>query len=502
MTAATRSARLNRMTTPSLATGWRKYAWLAAGAGLGLFALHSEWSIPVAGWLFAIGLLRFTRGSKVRTGLGYVCLSSAAAAVVFVVAANRGDSWPILLSCMALSVAFNLPFLADRLLSPRLNPFLGTLVFPTVRVTTEFLVAAISPFGTIFGPLATTQSANMPVLQLASVTGIYGISFLMAWAAPVANLALERRPSLRAVSLVYVAVLGFVLIGGGVRAATAPTPDTLVRVAGISPSLAASERAQQIDNFHTPEVLPEQKPVLRKAFVIVNDDLFARTRTEADAGAKIVAWPEAAALVLNDDLADFLTRAGQLAKEKQIYLNMGIAVVLDGQPGLRDIAVLVGPDGKVLSTFDKAHPVPGLEDFPAGNGIVPVTATPYGRLANVVCYDADFPGTLRKSVDIMLVPSNDWKGFERTHSENAVFRAVENGYALFRQSSSGIATAVDPYGTQLSRTNYFSTPQQTMIAYVPTHGTWTIYGLVGDLFAWLCVAGMIILTGLAVFRRA
>ncbi|WP_163510848.1 nitrilase-related carbon-nitrogen hydrolase [Fodinicola acaciae] len=488
------------MTTQLLATGWRKYGWLTAGAVLGMFALHSEWSIPVAGWLFAICLMRFTRGTGVLAGFGCVFLSSAAATITFLAAANRLDAWPILAGCLAMSLILDLPLLADRLLFRRFNPFLGTLVFPVCRVAAEFLIAVVSPFGTIFGPLATTQSSSLPVLQLASVTGIYGISFLMAWLAPIANLALERR-SFRTVTVVYAAVLGVVLLGGGVRLAAAPTADNLVRVAGISPSKAAKERQRQIDNFHTPELRPEQKPVLRKAFAIVNDDLFARTRVEADAGAKIVAWPEAGALVLHDDYADFLTKAGQLASEKHIYLDTGIAVVLDGQPDLRDLAVLVGPDGRVLSTFDKAHPVPGLENFPAGDGIVPVTATPYGRLANVVCYDADFPGTLRTRADIMFVPANDWNGIEHTHSENAVFRAVENGYTVFRQTSNGIAITVDPYGGQLGRTNYFSAPQQTMVAYVPMTGTWTVYGIVGDLFAWLCVAGMLVLTGVAVSRR-
>lgn len=492
------------MADTHLATGWRKYAWLAAGIAIGLFGTNSEWAIPIAGWLFSIGLMRFTRSSGVLAGLACVVLSSAATTVVYVAAAGQLTVLPILVGCLVLSLILSTPLLVDRLLFRRLNPLVAILVFPAARVAVEFLVATISPLGTIFGPLAATQSANLPLLQTVSVTGIYGISFLMAWVAPVVNVALERRldwPSIRTVTLTYVSVLVLVLIGGGLRLAMAPTAPSLVRVAGISASLAAEHRMREIDNFHTPQVLPEQKPTLRKAFAVLNDDLFARSRTEADGGAKIVAWAETAAVVLNEDFPAFLRKAQDLAREKQIYLDMGIAVILDGQPHSRDIAVLVAPDGRVLSTFDKAHPVPGMESLRPGDGIVPVSATPYGGLANVICFDADFPSTLRARADIMFVPANDWKGIERTHAANAVFRAVENGYALVRQTSNGIAITVDAYGSSLARTNYFSTAQQSMVVSVPTRGTWTVYGVVGDLFAWLCVASVVGLAAPAVLRR-
>ncbi len=58
----------------------------------------------------------------------------------------------------------------------------------------------------------------------------------------------------------------------------------------------------------------------------------------------------------------------------------------------------------------------------------------------------------------------------------------------------------DNRGVALATTNFFSTPQQNMIAYVPIRGTWTIYSAVGDLFAWLCAAAMIALCALAIVR--
>jgi apolipoprotein N-acyltransferase len=77
-------------------------------------------------------------------------------------------------------------------------------------------------------------------------------------------------------------------------------------------------------------------------------------------------------------------------------------------------------------------------------------------------------------------------------------RAIEYGYSLVRQASGDVAMTVDDQGRVLAATDYHMTDQQTMVAYVPIKGTWTIYGLVGDLFTWLCITGLLTLTVLAV----
>ncbi len=58
--------------------------------------------------------------------------------------------------------------------------------------------------------------------------------------------------------------------------------------------------------------------------------------------------------------------------------------------------------------------------------------------------------------------------------------------------------AVDYEGHVLSASDYFITDNQIMVAYVPMHGIRTIYATIGDLFAWLCMIGLVALTGLAI----
>jgi apolipoprotein N-acyltransferase len=77
---------------------------------------------------------------------------------------------------------------------------------------------------------------------------------------------------------------------------------------------------------------------------------------------------------------------------------------------------------------------------------------------------------------------------------------VENGFTLVRQASKGLSMTVDYQGRVLTASDYFSTDQQAMVAYVPLHGVHTIYARIGDLFAWLCLIGLVVFIGLAILQ--
>ncbi len=100
----------------------------------------------------------------------------------------------------------------------------------------------------------------------------------------------------------------------------------------------------------------------------------------------------------------------------------------------------------------------------------------------------------------MLVPSDDWQAIDPAHTHDATFRAIENGFSEVRQASKGLSMTVDYEGHVLSASDYFTTDNQVMVAYVPMQGVRTIYATIGDLFAWLCIIGLVALTGLAVMQ--
>jgi apolipoprotein N-acyltransferase len=136
-----------------------------------------------------------------------------------------------------------------------------------------------------------------------------------------------------------------------------------------------------------------------------------------------------------------------------------------------------------------------------GDGRVPVIATKDGRMATAICYDADFPEFVRQAAqgaaDLLIVPANDWKEITEVHFQMLAFRAIETGVPVVRAAASGLSGAFDPWGRVLGVADYFAAGDGTMTAQVPLGGVGTLYARTGDLFAWLCVAGLVMALALA-----
>ncbi|MGV4981207.1 nitrilase-related carbon-nitrogen hydrolase [Streptomyces sp. NRAIS4] len=488
-----------RRRTPS-----RTHTWplLPLGTAAMLFAVGGRWDIAAAAWIFPVLLLRFTRLSRAWSGALWMGAAHLAAAVFWIQESAIGFNPVVLAGALALAALQSLPFVADRLLTARLHPAAGSLVFPAGVAAVEFLITLVSPFGTAYGSLAVTQHGDLPLLQVVSVTGPWGIGFLIAYAASTVN-RLWERASWRS-GLVCTAVLLGVLLAGGARLAFFPPQGTTVRIAGVTPARSTTDTlTATLARFANGPggVAAAPAAAVRPAMTAVEDDLLAATRREAAAGAKIVIWPEDAVRTREPDEAAAIAAAQRQARGSGVYLEIGVRVYSTTPPAYgRDEALLIDPRGKVLWTYQKAHPIPGSERFTPGDGHVPVVRTPYGRLANVICYDGDFPALMRTRADIMLVPSHDWKEYGAAHTDKAGLRAVENGYTLIRQDAEGVSAAYDAEGHVLATSDYFTTDRTTMVAYVPVRGVTTLYGRIGDTFAWLCLIALALLTAAAVIR--
>ncbi|WP_431917717.1 apolipoprotein N-acyltransferase [Amycolatopsis tucumanensis] len=473
-----------------------RYPYLIGGCVLSVFAINARWDIALAAWLCNVLLLRFTRQSRWWVAWLWAWLVMTLDVGVWLWHADLTS--PVFVPiAAALGLGCSLPFLADRLAAPRLGTLPATLVFPLAKVTVEYLVSTAAPVGGIVGVLGVTQHGNLPLAQLASVTGVYGVSFLVAWFAPVALACWEHRRRWRTAVVTFAGVLAVVLAAGGIRLIAAAPGGETVRVAGVAPAPQAWQRTLDgIAPYESVEAMSQADPaVLQEAFGHVVDDLLARSAREAGAGAKLVVWPESAVVTMDRDEQALLTRFGEFARQHGIHLSAGLTVYTGSAPFVRNESVLFAPDGSVRWTYRKAHPIPVLEPYEAGDGVVPVADTPLGRLATVICFDANFPSLLRQGgdqrVDLMLVPSNDWNGIKDGQARTARLRAIENGFAVVRPTMEGLSEAVDPLGRVLASTDYFHGGQDpTMVAYVPTHGTRTIYGTIGDVFAWLCLAAL------------
>jgi len=103
----------------------------------------------------------------------------------------------------------------------------------------------------------------------------------------------------------------------------------------------------------------------------------------------------------------------------------------------------------------------------------------------------DFPAMVRQAgragVDIMLVPAHDWRELGDLHADLAVFRAVENGFSLFRPDNEAVSVACDYLGRPLASTDYFATDDPVIVVHIPTAAVYTLYAAAGDVFAWLVI---------------
>jgi apolipoprotein N-acyltransferase len=474
------------------AQGRWSYLWLLLGTGLLLFS-NGHWFIPLATWLAPVFLIRFTRTQPARKGLGLVLVASVLGNLFFWQGIIPGGAYLPLAS--GIGVIFWLPYLADRLLTDRLRNFAATLAFPLLQVSLEYINTAVSPFGS-WGALAYTQQSFLPLLQLLSITGMWGVSFLIAWLAPVVNYAWDQDfalQRLRTAALTYGGILALVLVYGSVRMTFFPPQSATLRVASLI------QTTDYLSFLRMDGLLASQD-----RFPELGERLLQQSRQQAQAGADVIVWQEGAAPVLKKDEAGFIEKARALAQEEKVYLLLGLVTLPEGFPKVKadNQAIWITPDGDVKWHYLKGRPVPG-ESVVAGDGIIPLDQTAFGAISSVVCFDMDHPVYIgqagRSGADIMLVPSWDWPDIVPSHTYMASLRGIENGFSIVRVTGDGLSAAFDYQGRTLAAAD-FATTKQAMISYVPTHGVRTIYAAVGDLFAWLSIAGFVILVGLALVR--
>jgi len=460
-------------------------------------------SVPLAAWLAPVFLLRFTRGRRPLAGF---VLTAAIQMLALAVQFRGMVPFPPVVYAIVMgtyALAFALPYLADRLLARRVAAFARTLVFPAAWVGVEFVVG-LGPFGSWFSA-AYSQYGSLPVLQILSVTGLGGVTFLIGWFAAAGNVLWEEFPVRKRVPVparLCAGAIAAACLLGGARLALFPPSGPAVRVASLSGAgtpLHPDPRVVGRFFGHRP-LTPEEIATIRKSAAAIDDDLLARSEREARAGARIVFWGEANAPVMKDDEDALVRRGSALARQYGIYLGMTLASWhLESTPPLENKIVMIAPDGKPAWEFFKAHPVPGGESMISirRDGRLRSLDTPYGRLSSVICFDADFPRLLaqagRLGADILLDPSNDWRAIDPWHTRMASFRAIEQGFQMVRHTSQGLSAAFDFQGRLLASMDHYAASDRTLVVQMPTRGRRTLYSIFGDGFGWGCLAGLLAL---------
>jgi apolipoprotein N-acyltransferase len=492
------------------------WLWLAIGFLLLPFTMVQT-VIPLAAWLAPTFLLRFARASRrARTALPSIFIAYAIGVLIATRGAESGSIQLLIVGIVVFplirGLMYTLPYAADRWIGARLGPWARVLVFPLAFTAVDW-VMSLGKIVNSTGSPAYSQYSNLALLQILSITGMWGVTFLLMWFASTVNALWEHgfdwRP-VRGVVGVFATVLSAALLFGSVRLAFFAPSSPSIAAATITLDDTIHQQANSgIDWLTFNQSTDAERSAARPQFEATVDQMLARTETALRAGARIVGWEEGAATVLEEDKPSTLDRVAALAREYDAYLQVsfGVPTRTQAEHFVLNQSILVDNTGAIRWTYDKTYPVFPTESYVviAGDGKLPIADTAYGRLSTAICNDLHFPPLVRQAgeqnADVLIAPYSDIHPWESEDAVTATYRAIENGVSLLRPAGHGTSTIVDYEGRMLATQNYFTNSSGIMLTTIPTRGVRTVYSRIGDLFAYLCVAGLILLTGWALSRR-
>ncbi len=376
------------------------------------------------------------------------------------------------------AVVFTLAVLLFRALVRRGALWSALFGFPAAWVTYEWFRNFALPHGTA-GSLAYTQLNFLPFLQLASVTGPWGMSFLLLLfpAAVVIGLHLRLNAPKQAfrtagIGLVLVAT---VLIFGTVRLATPLNSST------VTVGLIASDGPGNVDVVEKGAKTDE----LFRAYASQAERLAAR-------GAQVIVIPEKLGVMVDPDTKSIDEIFENLADITGETIVAGMVHV--SLPVKYNEARVYAPEAPVLS-YDKHHMLPPFESNLKPGTTLTLMQKHSATWGVEICKDMDFTPLSReygrKGAGLMLVPGWDFNMDRWWHGHIAVMRGVEDGFSVVRAAKNGYLTVSNDRGRILAETRSDSAAFATLLTAVPVAHDRTVYLFLGDWFAWVSVALLI-----------
>ena len=379
---------------------------------------------------------------------------------------------------------------------------------PCVWVATE-LARTLVMTGFPWVLLGYSQASVLPVAQVASVAGVYGVSWLVAAvSAALAYAVLQERGTRpvwsaahwRPLYAVAVAVALCAVWGGWrVHHGALRSAGTPVRVGLVQGNV---DQAEKWDVQRSGDIF---------------GDYLRLTRDTIAAGARVVIWPESSTpFFLREDEAE-AEQVRRIARDARVPIVVGSDDVQrsaerGGTRRYYNAAFLIGADGSDQGVYHKMHLVPFGEYVPLRGllffvdrlvqsvsdfspGAEPVLLSVDGHpISTSICYEVVYPAATREFVrrgsELLATMTNDaWFGTTSApyqHFAQASMRAIETGRYLVRAANTGITGMVDPYGQVLAQTRLNETT--ALVGDVRFLQGQTIYVRTGDAVAWASVA--------------
>lgn len=501
-------------------TTFRLLVSAIAGAGL---ALSFTWLyFPVYAWVSVGVLLMMALSASGR--VAYFCGQVHAAAFVAasvpwiaeVLSVHGGMSrlagWGVLL-LIALAwgvLTGGFSWGVNRI--ARRSVTLGCVAAPFLWVTFEFARAHLPEISFPWNLLGYSAGQNLGLLQSTTVTGIYGLSFVMAafnsllaWADAAKMVAVRRRLG------VVSGAVALILLAMFVGERLVPTAQAKHFARAVQPNFPEVETSEaNWFGAHAGDL----------------EELEELSLAQSDHPVDLIVWPEAPAPFSWQDNAfaklgsSLATRAGHPFLAGVIEWKSETLANGHTRQEPYNSAVLVDAQGQRVFVYDKRHLVPfgEYEPFPLIHRVVQSVSDEVGgfrkgttaavgelpsgyKFSVYICYEAIYPGEVRefvaKGANLLINISNDgWFGKSAAaeqHLRMARARAVENRRWVLRVTNSGLTAVIDPYG------RIFQTIPRDVRGAVDLPYDFrtdrTIYARLGDWFAWMCVLVSVILLG-------
>src|SRR5579859_33637 len=345
-----------------------------------------------------------------------------------------------------------------------------------------------------------SQASVLPVAQVASLVGVYGMSALVVLVSAASAFAAIDQSARR---WRVAAIVGALVLGAGlwgalrIRSGALTSAGVGIRVAVLQGNIPADQKWD---------------PKLRQAIM---DRYIGMTREAIGRGAQFVLWPESATpLPYEQDVAGG-EAIRRLARQARITLLIGsdqvepVRPAPSTKPEVRsyNAAYLIRPDGATAAIYRKIHLVPFGEYVPFGRilsfvgpiisavgemnpfypGTDAVVLPVAGHSASTaICYEVIYSSLIRDFVlhgsELLTTITNDawygWSSAAYQHWQQASMRSIEEGRYLARAANTGISGFVDPYGRVLQESEMFQSA--VLMEDVRFLKVRTVYNRIGD----------------------
>ncbi len=366
----------------------------------------------------------------------------------------------------------------------------------------EMIRATFIPLVATNGFIAYTQATQPWLIQPVSIFSVYGLGLviclfnyaltyaLMAWYdrkyQPADAVRVDQGSTRRWLAGGGIVTAAWVVLSLILLAAV-PDDSPKLRAAALMPDYS-------LPAFQDTENLAEQRL----------ETFTQQIREATRQGAQVIFTPEMGFDF--DPRLEHTAEVTALAKESGAYIFFDYAVAREGEP-FRNESVLISPQGEFLGTYAKNHAAPG-EPLSPGAGAYPVFDTPLGKLATLICHDANYTDVARRlkrnGAELVSAGFREFGGYGGQLWTNAVFRAVENRTGMVVTGVATVAAIINSDGSLAVLKVNPDGERITLVGDVSLGFGKPAYQFLGDWLGWAALVVMVFFMGFDIYtgRRA